>query len=370
MIMELGEGVKASSHKDLLYKLEAFFDYLAITHDNFKKPISRQIDFPISGRSKGTVKELLPEDSFPPYLSYLYGVAEWIWYMNHHYPNKDAFVSRLTHNTRTIKTSDTGFTPIFRCKDKYYPIDEIPKKICPSFKPRVKQVCQLKACTFIPHYIHLSILMAETGIRLISLRWLNDQTYDKNVNRDLFDERSYLITSLWVNTDKSHDAWEADVSETVIGILDRQSAWKKTFLNGDDAPIYYDGHEYSDFEMVKPLFAQVDPYLQIKESFSTVTDASYRLAFKHILLSFSYAYSKISIDHVPPIEIHHDKDLTGNLERVKDFIGDSTLDITPHTLRAQLVSNNITILPPSVIKRSTGVNASLKLTHLSTLSPK
>lgn len=354
MMKALGEGIKVSSHKSVLYKLEGFFKYLAIIHDDFKVPISKQLDFPISGRSKGTVKELLPEDSFAPYLSYLYGVAEWIWYMNHHNLDKDAFISKITQTTRTIKTSDSGFTPIFRCNDKYYPIEEIPTKICPSFRPRVNQVCGLKSCTFIPHYIHLSIAMGETGIRLMALRWLNDQTYDKYVERDLFNERSYLITKLWVNTDKAHDAWEADVSETVIGILDRQSTWKKTFLVGEDTPIYYDGYEHSNFEMLKPLFAQVDPHLEIKESFSTVTDATYRTAFKHILLHFSYIYSKISEHHVPPVKIHHDKDLVGNLQRVKDFVGDAKLNITPHSMRAQVVSNNITILPPSVIKKSTG----------------
>lgn len=354
MMKELGEGVKPNTYKGLLYKIEGFFDYLAMTYDDFKKPVSKQLDFPVSSRSKGTVKELLPEDSFAPYLSYLYGVAEWVRYMNHNHPNRDDFILGLNQQNKTIKTSDTGFTPIFRCNDKYYPIDEIPTKITPCYRPRVNQVCQLKSCTFLPHYIHLSIVMAETGIRLIALRWLDDQTYDKNVNRDLFDECSYLITKLWVNSDKSHDAWEADVSETVIGILDRQSTWKKTFLNGDDAPVYYDRHEHSDFDMLKPLFAQVDPYLQIKDSFATVTDATYRTTFKHILVHFSYLYSQISEHHVPPVEIHHDKDLVGNLQRVKGFVGDTKLDVTPHSMRAQVVSNYITILPPSTIKKSTG----------------
>lgn len=354
IMKELGQGIKAPTYKGLLYKLEGFFDYLDMTHDDFKKPLSRQLDFPVSGRSKGTVKVLFPEDSFAPYLSYLYGVAEWVWYMNHNNPNRDSFILGLNQLNKTIKTSDTGFTPIFRCNDKYYPIDEIPIKITPYFRPRVNQVCQLKSCTFLPHYIHLSIVIAETGIRLMALRWLDDQTYDQNVNRDLFNERSYLITKLWVNSDKSNGAWEADVSETVIGILDRQSTWKKTFLNGDDAPVYYDGHENSDFDMLKPLFAQIDPYLRIRSSFSTVTDATYRATFKYILVHFSYLYSKISERNVSPVEIHHDKDLVGNLQRVKGFVGDTKLDITPHSMRVQVVSNNITILPPSVIKKTTG----------------
>lgn len=354
IIKGLGKDLKPNSHTSLLYKIEGFFDYLSTTNNDFKNPINRKLDFPITRRRKSTVKELLPEDSFAPYLSYLYGMSEWVWYMNHHHPNRDDFILSLNQQDKTIRTSDSGFTPIFRCNSRYYPIEEIPRKTLPSYRPRVNQLCQLKSCTFLPHYIHLSIVMAETGIRLMALRWLDDQTYDQNVNRDLFDERSYLITKLWVNSDKSHDAWEADVSETVIGILDRQSAWKKAFLNGNDSPVYYDGHEHSDFDMIKPLFAQVDPYLQIKDSFSTVTDPTYRTAFKYILMHFSYIYANLDNHHVPPIEIDHDKDLVGNLERVESFKGDAKLMITPHSMRAQVVSNNITILPPSIIKKSTG----------------
>ncbi|TON85441.1 hypothetical protein CGH47_23900, partial [Vibrio parahaemolyticus] len=158
-------------------------------------------------------------------------------------------------------------------------------------------------------------------------------TYDKNVNRDLFDEHSYLITKLWVNSDKSHDAWEADVYETVIGILDRQSVWKNTFLNGEDAPIYYDGHEESSFDMLKPLFAQVDPHFRIRPSFAVVTDYTYRKIFKYILMHFSYVYSKISKDNVTPIPINHDKNLEENLQRVKEFVGKNKIPVTPHSMR-------------------------------------
>lgn len=323
-------------------------------YDDFKMPLSRQLDFPISPRSKGTKKVLLPDDCFAPFLSYLYGIAEWVWYMNHANPNRDSFIQKLTSHEKTIATNDSGFTPIFRCNDKYYPINEIPTKIAPALRPRKNQVCQLKSCTFIPHYIHLSIVMAETGIRLMSCRWFDEQTYDQYVNRETFIDDSYMNTKLWVNTDKSHDAWEADVSEIVIGILDRQSTWKATFLNGEDVPIYYDGHENSNFDMLQPLFAQVNPHLRITESFSPVTDGSYRKAFKFILVHFSYIYSKISCDHCAPIEINHELDLAGNLNRIKEFKGENAIEITPHSMRSEVVSEKITILPPSVIQRTTG----------------
>ncbi|ENP8415484.1 TPA: hypothetical protein KDZ66_000704 [Vibrio vulnificus] len=366
----LGVNVAPSTHKQYLYQFDSFLDYLAMIYDDFKKPLSRQLDFPRVGRSKGTVKELIHEDSFASYLSYLYGVAEWVWYMNHCHPYRNNFIRNIPSEDRTIKTAETGFIPILRCNDKYYPIDEIPTRIASPLIPRENQICQLESCTFLPHYVHLSIVMAETGIRLIALRFLDEQTYDKNVNRELFDKHSYLITKLWVNSDKSHDAWEADVYETVIGILDRQSLWKNTFLNGEDAPIYYDGHEESSFDMLKPLFAQVDPYLRIRPSFAVVTDQTYREIFKYILMHFSYVYSKISKDNITPITIDHDKNLEENLQRVKEFIGKNTIPITPHSMRSQVVSEFITLLPPSIIKKTTGHTEDSSVMYYAQIKPR
>ncbi len=367
---EFSINVAPSTHKQLLYQFDCFLDFLAIVYDDFKKPLSRQLDFPKHGRSKGTNKKLIHEDSFAPYLSYLYGVAEWVWYINHNYSKRDNFIRNISSEERTIETSKTGFTPIFRCNDKYYPIDKIPTKIAPPFIPKKHQMCQLESCTLLPHYIHLSIVMAETGIRLIALRFLDEQTYDKNVNRASFDKRSYLITQLYVNSDKSHDAWEADVSETVIGILDRQSLWKNTFLYGEDEPIYYDGHEESNFDMLRPLFAQVDPYLRIRPSFSVVTDQTYRRTFKYILMHFSYVYSKVSKDCVPPIAIDSDKSLEENLLRVKELARKGEITITPHSMRSQFVSEHITILPPSIIKRSTGHLEDSAVIYYAQIKPK
>ncbi|NAW65677.1 hypothetical protein CAG72_10655 [Photobacterium halotolerans] len=350
----LGEGVLPQTLKGLLYKLENFYDYLEIVHKNFKKPMIRKLDFPRSPRRKVTNKNLMPDDSYPVYLSYLYGVAEWIWYMNHHHPKRGEFIHSGNTLDQTINTSDSGFIPIFRFNNKYYPIMEIPKKISPAYYPRVTRESQLKAHTFLPHYIHLSIVIAETGIRLIAARWLNEDTYDRAVNRSLFNEHSYMTTKLWVNSDKSHDAWEADVSESVIGILDRQSKWKKKFLNGKDIPIYYDGHVHSQFEMIRPLFAQLNNNSRVTDSYATVSDGTYRSVFKNILLHFSYIYSQLDVMELTPIDIDHDLDLAENLARLKEMKGENRIEITPHSMRSQVVSDKITILPPYIIKRSTG----------------
>ncbi|WP_413766536.1 hypothetical protein, partial [Vibrio vulnificus] len=55
-----------------------------------------------------------------------------------------------------------------------------------------------------------------------------------------------------------------------------------------------------------------------------------------------------------PISIDENLDLIGNLGRLELMKGDKAIPITPHSMRSQVVSDKITILPPSIIKRTTG----------------
>ncbi|EMK3372773.1 hypothetical protein V8073_000743 [Vibrio parahaemolyticus] len=348
----LGEGVQKSTLRDRLYKVIAFFDYLEKVHKNFQNPMNPKLDIPVTPRSKGTKKKLPPEGSFPVLLSYLYGLAEWVWYMNHHNQHKDEFISKYNSASKLYDTEDSGFVPIFRHNDVYHPINKIPTSIATIQRVRTRLESQLKENTILPHYIHLTIAIAETGIRLIALRWLDEATYDKGVDRNFFNEKSYMTTKLWVNTDKSHEAWEADVSESVMGILDRQSKWKQTFLNGKDLAIPYDGHEESNFDLIRPLFATLNFDLSLSDSFITASDNNYRTKFRAILMHFSYIYHHLGEE--APVSIDENLDLIGNLGRLEQMKGEKAIPITPHSMRSQVVSDKITILPPSIIKRTTG----------------
>lgn len=353
MINYLNQGIMKSTLKSYMYKLEDFFSYVEIIYPNFKSPISRKLDFPISRRSKGTKKKILSDSSFSPYLSYLYGLAEWVWYVNEHHSEPENILKQIKNTNGIIETSSTGFIPLFRIDGKYYPINEIPTSIVPMQYPKVSGGGQIELHCLRPNYINLSVVLAETGIRLIALRWLDSETYDKDVDRDYFSERSYLISQLWVNTDKAHDAWSADVSESVIAILDRQASWKKKYLEGLDLPRHYDGHENSSFEMIRPLFAVPNSNLELSDSFSVVSDNSCRGAFKSMIVHFFYIYAKAIESDAEFSGVEVEKTLLQNLSQ-KTGKGSPPLDITPHSMRAQVVSNLITILPPSVIKKITG----------------
>lgn len=349
---KMAEGVEKSTLRNRLYKIIEFFEYLEKVYKNFKNPMSSKLDVPKTPRSKGTKKTLPHEDAFPVFLSYLYGVAEWVWYMNHHNPDRNAFIKKYNSASKLYNTESSGFIPIFYHNGTYRPISEIPTSVATIHRVKTRQESQLKANTLLPHYIHLTIVIAETGIRLMSLRWLDEATYDKNVERKFFNDRSYMMTKLWVNTDKSHDAWEADVSESVMGILDRQSTWKQTFLNGQDKPVPYDRHEESEFDLIRPLFATTNYDLSVTESFITIADATYRQKFKLLLMHFSHIYQNHG--GKPLVSVNRNINLVGNLGRLGQMKGDDAITITPHSMRSNVVSDKITILPPSIIMRSTG----------------
>lgn len=350
MMSFLKKGNSSASFKSNLYKLESFFDYIEVTFQTFKNPISRKLDFPLARRSKGTNKNIMPENEYATYLSYLYGIAEWVWYVNEHLNSSNSYIRSWRNKNTSLKTNDSGFVPIFRYSNRYYPIEEIPTKLLPTVLPKRAPPSQMKNAAICPHSIHLSIVMAETGIRLIALRWLDSQSYDSDVDRKFFVERSYIPSRLWVNTDKSHNSWSAVVSEAVIGILDRQADWKRKYLKGKDLPRHYDDHENSSFEMVRPLFATPGQYQIVTDSFSVIGDGTYRKVFKNLLSHFRNIYSQL--DENDPSSIFFDPNFvpTENLSDSRD----NCMSITPHSLRAQVVTNNISILPPSIIRQMTG----------------
>ena len=69
------------------------------------------------------------------------------------------------------------------------------------------------------------------------------------------------------------------------------------------------------FEMIKPLFAIINPNLELSDSFPVVSDSSYREAFKFIITHFSHIYAKASENHVPPVKVNLDISLMENINQ-------------------------------------------------------
>lgn len=344
----LKNGVGKEYYREQLSKVSDFFDYVSLIEKGFSNPISKKLDLPIVGRRKGTNKEVVDEGVFAAFLSYLYGIAEWLWFISESYDNKVSFLTKGNNDIQSIQPASTGFQPLVYIKGQCKPIDRIPRQfVSPLFGHNSKN-SQLTQTSLMLHFIHLAVVMAETGIRHMHLRWLDKNLYDEKVERLDFQERSYMPSKLHVNTDKSHGAWVADVSESVIGILDRQLRWRNKYLTGKDSPIPYDHFENSEFEDITPLFATTNSASTTSDNFSVVSDDTFRRHFKNFLIGFSWFYRQIGYES--PLDISDCDSLDGCMKKWRT----TSTNYTPHSMRSQVVSDNITMLPPSVIQRITG----------------
>lgn len=341
-------GVDTEGYREKLVKIYDFFEYVMLIERGFSNPISRKLDLPVASRSKGTKKEIVEDDVFAAFLSYLYGIAEWVWYISESYQDKETLLSVQQNNLDSIESSSVGFQPLMLIDGKYHRIERIPRQFIVPIFGHKRQGSQLTQIAVMPHFINLAIVMAETGIRLMHLRWLDKDLYDKGVDRDYFEEYSYVPTKLHVNTDKSHGPWDADVTGSVIGVLDRQLAWRNKYLRGKDAAIPYDFFENSEFEDIRPLFAYPLNVSTVKDDFTVVTDESFRKYFKKLLIAFSWTYKRLGYD--APLNLDDSQTIEENLKKWRL----AKINYTPHSMRSQVVSDNITILPPSLIQRITG----------------
>tara|TARA_R110000765_G_scaffold426679_1_gene543341 strand:- start:7335 stop:10424 length:3090 start_codon:yes stop_codon:yes gene_type:complete len=341
-------GVQTETYREQLVKIHDFLEFVMLIEKGFSNPISRKLDLPVSSRSKGTKKEIVEEDLFAAFLSYLYGIAEWLWYISESYDDKEAFLSKKNNKLESVEASSVGFSPLMFIDGKPHRIERIPRQlIVPLFGH--KQInSQVSELAIMPHYIHIAITMAETGIRLIHLRWLDKFLYDKDVNRAYFNEYSYIPTKLHINTDKAHGPWDSDVVESVIGLLDRQLAWRNKYLRGKDGAIHYDHYENSGFDDIRPLFASPDSKSTIEDDFSVVSDGSFRKTYRNLFIAFSWMYKKLG--YKPPLDI----DDCATIEECMKKWRVAKIKYTPHSMRSQVVSDNITILPPSLIQKITG----------------
>lgn len=369
LIEYLSENRSPGAVQNIIYNIHQYFDFLALYQSeigNFSNVISLKIDVPFVRRRKGTVKKIFPSEYYAPFISYLYGLADWVWWM-FDFCQTDAgveFIKQLdtgATNKRYWVTEDTGFVPLVWYEGKAVPINAIPRYIAPVIY-RCMAYNPSKVCpSVLPHYINIAVVLAETGIRNSHVHWLDSRTYDEYVERESFDPYSFDITKLHVNTDKVNGAWNCYTSEAVIGVLDRQKKYQEMVVNENIQ------------ELVDYAWNSNSPYLPIECLFSLGTASrkmltsssgppipdTYTTKYRCLLYGFNAVLSQ-SESFEPFIKLEH---TSAQINTEKYFMAlyptkkpqDLFVSkITPHSARSQVVSNYISLLPPSIIRTITG----------------
>lgn len=331
-----------------------FFEWLEISINNFKNPILIKIDIPKGRRPQATTKKLLPEESYPVVISYNYGICEFIEYVNFHMDSEKRNKLVNSMNSKIIiYTQEWGFVPFYICKSVIKPIVEIPSILLSPIRSseHIKKRGVLKDSVLLPHTSNLTAVQMETGIRRRHLQWLDNTTFDcVSLPLNKRYPRGYGINKIHVNTDKSHGPWDATVSDSVLSVLKSQLKFRQHFLRGEDKATWYNKVTNSPFGKITPLFATVSPNLASTQSFSVTSETSLAKYWKVLIKTVSFEMLKCEDTYkLSAVEGPTELNILefANSRQIK-------IDQTPHSCRSQVISDKITILPPSIIKEMTG----------------
>lgn len=374
LITYLHETKTRGMVKICLYHINAFFDFLSAnstTDENlfgFVNPILA-IDYPIVSGNSSSTKPAFGSEHFPHLLQFCYAIESFATLLaekvfeeqeNLYDPKFRADIERdfWRDAHRVVQTEKFGYVPIvFYCNPKfdrtqpksksnnsmsYEPLLLLPRVLFPIVENIGKWAHYPQL-----NYIRHNIIALETGLRAIHIRWLEQRTYDKHI------DRSRLlppICKLHVSTDKANDPWDATVSKNVIDILDRQ---KKTIAMIGDAAmgteVWYDNHEQSRFGKIIPMF----PRGGTPGVLGAETYAKY---FRRLIYFFDvFCKFQLGINTTNPMpEEMLDID---SINDIKDYFAvlkleskaSNLIEHTPHSCRVSVVSAYIRLLPPHII---------------------
>jgi len=364
-------GLSPRTHKQNLYNFKYFFTFMALYKDEngFDNILDLTIDAPFIRRCYGTNKVIFPSEYYAPFISYLYGLCEWVWFMinNCHSSIGQGYLSGVDsiREKRYWDTMDSGFVPIFWFEGKAIPIFAIPFSIAPISYRILKSNPNAYSRMIDPHYIHIATLLYETGIRLRHINWLDVRTYDQLVERNNFDPYSFDISTLCVNTDKVNGAWECHISQSVIGILDRQKYYQNFILNEKaDTLLNYNKIDHSPYDKIMCLFYKGRALNNAGKSITVgpISQQSISKAVKKTLYSFNATCYEINnFEPFTALNVPNNSDIPLSDKMAlfsilfnKENITNFKTDITPHSARSQVVTAHISLLPPSEIRKITG----------------
>ncbi|RMU15746.1 hypothetical protein ALP33_02922 [Pseudomonas amygdali pv. lachrymans] len=364
--------------QNILYQIEAFFDYLVVNSKSdaritsFINPIS-DIDYPRVRRSSSSNKPAFKSEHFPFLLQYCYAIESFSTHLANlvHDEQINLYDKQYRTNTsaknwneahKVIQTDKFGYVPVVFYRNPSFdstkpksennrPMKCEALKLIPRFTvPIIEHAKErLGKWIFYPQliYIRHNIIALETGIRSIHIRWLEKRAYDKHIDRS---RPLPAICKLYVNTDKVNGPWDATVSSSVISVLDRQNEMIKWFNDPSmNEEVWYDYHENSIFGKIIPIFPR-------GETPGVPTPGTYAKYFKRLIFSFDlFCRYQLGIDstnpmpeafrHLETIEDPSDYLTAINLEAEACKL----IEHTPHSCRVSVVSEYIRILPPHII---------------------
>ncbi|WP_152564710.1 hypothetical protein [Aeromonas veronii] len=362
----------------ILKKLEVFFDWLSVqTHiehvSGFVNPICK-FDYPRTSKPKGTNKIIPSARVFSMLYSFLSTTCEFYWWLisnNKYHPGQ-----ALTKDC--YDTESMGMIPIVWIDGRAYPIFYIP---CRLTGEAISSINNKRYCYPIFQTLFSLFVEFETGLRTTHICWLSIDDFDKYCKNNWNDLNALKILPelkmdaimMVVSSDKVKTApWESYVSSRVIRMLKRL----KFFLSSIDGIIpdnWYNNTPYTPHGKLRSIF-------HLKEmgniQGAPLSYDKIRFQFRRLQLFFDLwqkthqqiwlKYKIISLDNFEVTQLNPFSDITNHIYNKNSQLHVPTskiifetfhysrgykTDYTPHGIRASVVSQKVTLLPPDVIAK-------------------
>ncbi|HGY5247777.1 TPA: hypothetical protein ACNU2W_004045 [Aeromonas salmonicida subsp. pectinolytica] len=375
-LLNLITSTNANVQYAIIKRLEMIFNWVSVqTHSihvsGFSNPISK-FDFPRTSRSRGTNKLIPPARIFIRLYSFLSTLCDFYWWLitNKKYRAGQA-LTKQCYDTQAL-----GMTPIVWIEGKALPIYYIPCKLTGE------AISSIQKKKF--HYPTFQTLFGlfvemETGIRTIHICWLSHDHFDEFCQNDWLDyrglitlpEMKYDAMKMVISSDKvKTHAWEAYVSTRVIRMLKRQKLFSSA-LDGDIPLRWYNKATNGPHGRIRSIFhlkelgnLQANPI-----EFNSIRNQFCRLQFffdlwqkthhkpwldNNVIVRNEFEITQLN-NFEGMIETVYEK-LLNNDASFKEVINETfyycrsyRTSYTPHGIRASVVSQRVTLLPPDII---------------------
>ncbi|MCA3081527.1 MAG: site-specific integrase [Rhodocyclaceae bacterium] len=346
-----------TSQYAVLKQLQFFFSFVEahfaedeiVGGREFRSPIFKEFDLPRFSHRGKTSKIVFPRESYGYLVHYGYAVeafGEFLLEACLGGSFSDLHLRKLA-SSRLIDTAEFGFMPYVLFRRKLIPLRQVPNVFSWARRYIKSKDCS-RPYKLLPHLTTLRVFIVaiETGLRLSSVVWLDQRTWDANNPGDTsssafsFRPKGKYVSCLQVSSDKTKEkAWDTYVVFRVRAALLREQEFQHLIDEPHmDEEVPYRDRPQSRFGRIRPLFRSAT-------SAKPVSEESYHDDWTLFMVGFQVFFEEVDGTLVSFVRMQPTSSTKAEPKILRDFQGAaycpvSTLSIsTPHACRASFATH-------------------------------
>lgn len=338
---------------------ESFFSWLAATYSDpefrefagpdFRNPFNRKFDLPKSKKVYVTNKKPFNRTTLPHLLLWLYEIEKFGTFLQNKELSGEVSFEMMRANPNVdlfVDCRDYGLSLQYEYFDERFHIFEVPLHLLRGGSTSgAIWLSQLR----------WQIFTLETGLRHQATQWLDRRTWDLQAGQD----NGHSVKQLWVNTDKTHDAFKIPILKRVYDLLLRQQAQEDRSGN-PYLEVPYEKREYSRFPDVQHLFRSAKG--------AYIGDSDYHRYWGQLLYAFQGYTCRAGLK-LPPV-VRFAKPEDGGPKIKRDIHSRSPLCViplknehTPHSCRVSFISHRTPFVDLGSIAKQVGHKSPVATAH-------